>query len=62
MGLAIVKLPKSIPHFSDAEIDALQEVVGLAEDLAMRGDERAGVALDWARDLLEMYEKDKEMN
>lgn len=57
MSLKIAKLPKFIPHFSDAEIHALQEVVGLAEDLAMRGDERAGVAMEWARDLLAMERK-----
>ena len=46
MSITIVKPPESIPDFSDAEIYALQEVVGLAENLAMRGDERAGAALE----------------
>ena len=57
MSLTISKLPKATPHFSDAEIHALQEVVGLAEDLSMRGDERAGVAMEWARGLLAMEKK-----
>tara|TARA_R110000737_G_scaffold212309_1_gene229743 strand:+ start:2700 stop:2933 length:234 start_codon:yes stop_codon:yes gene_type:complete len=57
MSITIVKPPESIPDFSDAEIYALQEVVGLAENLAMRGDERAGAALEWARDLLAMERK-----
>ena len=57
MTLEIATLPKAIPTLSDAEAYALQEVIPLAEDLSLRGDERATVVLEWARDLLKIETK-----
>lgn len=57
MALEIAVLPREIPNLSDAEVHALQEVVALAEDLSMRGDERATVAMEWSRDLLAVEAK-----
>ena len=50
--IGILKLPAEIASLSESEINSLQDVVGIAEDLSMRGDDRATVAMEWARDLL----------
>lgn len=50
--VAIATLPVPISGLSDAERDAIMEVIGVAEDLSLRGDDRAAVALGWMRSLL----------
>lgn len=48
----MTRLPTPIPALSEHETEALQEIEALAEDLALHGDPRAGVALAWIRCLL----------
>lgn len=55
--ISILTLPAAISGLSDAEVHALQNVEGLAEDLAMRGDQRAGNVLEWVRDMLAIEKK-----
>jgi hypothetical protein len=52
MKLQIRRMPLPVACLSAAEIDALQKIIPLAEDLAMRGDRRASIALEWMRDTL----------
>lgn len=51
-ALQIVTLPAPIAGLSEVERDAIMEVIGVAEDLSLRGDDRAAVALGWMRSLL----------
>ena len=52
MSLTIKTLPREI-DLDAFEVDAIQNVIGVAEDLSMRGDEQATLALVWLRGLVE---------
>jgi hypothetical protein len=52
----IETLPPAVSNLSRSERAALMEVEPLAEDLALRGDGRAALVLEWCRTLLSIKE------